>query len=158
MTQGTQTGALWQSLGWGGRWEAGWGEGFGRERTWECLWLILADVWQKTTKFCKAIILQLIKWGEKKKKICLSLQETQETKFRSLGLEDPLEKGMASHSSILAWRIPWTEESGRLQSMGSQRVAHGWAHMHDHKLILMNQLNKTLEFSERTASKSFFFF
>ena len=42
----------------------------------------------------------------------------------SLGQEDPLEKGMATHSSILAWRIPWTEESGRLQSMGSQRVGH----------------------------------
>ena len=40
------------------------------------------------------------------------------------GWEDPLEKGMATHSSILAWRIPWTEESGRLQSMGSQRVGY----------------------------------
>ena len=43
---------------------------------------------------------------------------------QSLGWEDPLEKGMATHSSILAWRIPWTEEPGRLQSMGSQRVGH----------------------------------
>ena len=43
---------------------------------------------------------------------------------RSLGWEDPLEKEMAPHSSILAWRIPWTEESGRLQSMGSQTVGH----------------------------------
>ena len=41
-----------------------------------------------------------------------------------LGQEDPLEKGMATHSSILAWRIPWTEETGRLQSMGLQRVGH----------------------------------
>ena len=46
----------------------------------------------------------------------------QETWVRSLGWEDPLEKGMATHSSILAWRIPWAEEPGRLQSMGSQRV------------------------------------
>jgi len=46
----------------------------------------------------------------------------QETQVQSLGPEDPLEKGMATHSSILAWRIPWTEEPGRLQSMGSQRV------------------------------------
>ena len=45
----------------------------------------------------------------------------------SLGREDPLEKEMATHSSILAWRIPWTEEPGRLQSMGSQRVGHDWA-------------------------------
>ena len=43
------------------------------------------------------------------------------------GQEDPLEKEMATHSSILAWRIPWTEEPGRLQSMGSQRVGHDWA-------------------------------
>ena len=48
----------------------------------------------------------------------------QETQVQSLGWEDPLEKGMATHSSILAWRIPWTEEPGRLQSMGSQRVRH----------------------------------
>jgi len=44
-----------------------------------------------------------------------------------LGWEDPLEKGMATHSSTLAWRIPWTEKPGRLQSMESQRVRHGWA-------------------------------
>ena len=48
----------------------------------------------------------------------------QETWFPSLGWEDPLEKGMATHSSILAWRIPWTEEPDRLQSMGSQRVRY----------------------------------
>ena len=48
----------------------------------------------------------------------------QETQVPSLDQEDPLEKEMAAHSSILAWRIPWTEELGRLQSMGSQRVGH----------------------------------
>ena len=47
-----------------------------------------------------------------------------ETRVRSLGREVPLEKEMATHSSILAWKIPWTEESGRLQSMRSQRVEH----------------------------------
>ena len=47
-----------------------------------------------------------------------------ETWVRSLGREDPLEKEMATHSSILAWKIPWMEEPGRLQSMGSQRVRH----------------------------------
>ena len=52
------------------------------------------------------------------------LPAMQETPVPSLGQEDPLEKGMANHSSILAWRIPWTEEPGRLQSMGSQRVEH----------------------------------
>ena len=44
--------------------------------------------------------------------------------FKNDNQEDPLEKGMATHSSILAWRIPWTEDSGRLQSMGLQRVGH----------------------------------
>ena len=48
----------------------------------------------------------------------------QETWVQSLGWEDPLEKGKATHSSILAWRIPWIEEPGRLESMGSQRVGH----------------------------------
>ena len=51
----------------------------------------------------------------------------QETQVRSLGPEDLLEKGMATHSSVLAQRIPWTEEPGRLQSMGLQRVGHDWA-------------------------------
>ena len=51
----------------------------------------------------------------------------QETQVQSLGQEDPLEKCMATHSSILAWRIPWTEEPGGLQSMGSQRVRHDGA-------------------------------
>ena len=53
-----------------------------------------------------------------------NLSAMQETWVQSLGREDPLEKEMATHSSILAWRIPWTEEPGGLQSMGSQRVGH----------------------------------
>ena len=52
------------------------------------------------------------------------LPEMQETWVRSLGREDPLEKEMATHSSTLAWRIPWREEPGRLQSVGSRRVGH----------------------------------
>ena len=52
------------------------------------------------------------------------LPTTQETWVQSMGWEDLLEKEMATHSSILAWKLPWTEESGRLQSMGSQRVGH----------------------------------
>ena len=51
----------------------------------------------------------------------------QETVVQSLGREDPLEKEMATHSSTLAWIIPWTEEPGRLRSTGSQRVGHDWA-------------------------------
>ena len=53
-----------------------------------------------------------------------NLLAMQETQVRSLGWEDPLEKEMATHSSIHAWKIPWTEEPGRLQSMGLQRVGH----------------------------------
>ena len=53
-----------------------------------------------------------------------NLLAMQETWVRFLGREDPMEKGMATHSSILAWKIPWTEEPGRLQPMGSQRVGH----------------------------------
>ena len=52
------------------------------------------------------------------------LPAMRETWVRSLGREDPLEKEVATHSSILAWRIPWTEEPGELQSTGSQRVGH----------------------------------
>ena len=54
----------------------------------------------------------------------LSMQETREMWVQSLGQEDPLEKEMGTHSSILAWKIPWTEEPGRLQSMWSKRVGY----------------------------------
>ena len=53
-----------------------------------------------------------------------NLPAMQETQVRSLGQEDPLEKEMATYSSILAWRTPWAEEPGRLQSSGSQRFGH----------------------------------
>ena len=55
------------------------------------------------------------------------LSTMRDTGVQSLGWEDPLEKEMAIHSSTLAWKIPWTQEPGRLQSMGSQRVVHDWA-------------------------------
>ena len=61
-----------------------------------------------------------------------------ETRVQSLGWEDPLEKGMATYSSILAWRSPWTEKPGRLQSMGSQRVGQH-LHFHSHlRQLLVN--------------------
>ena len=53
-----------------------------------------------------------------------AMQETKETQDHSLGREDPLEEELATHSSILAWEIPWTEEPDRLQSMGSKRVGY----------------------------------
>ena len=55
------------------------------------------------------------------------MQEMWETQVRCLGQEDPLEEEMANHSSILAWKIPWIEEPGGLQSVGSKRVRHKWA-------------------------------
>ena len=58
---------------------------------------------------------------------CLPMQETQETQVRSLDWEDSLKKEIATHSSILAWRIPWREEPGVLQFMRSQRVRHYWS-------------------------------
>ena len=61
-------------------------------------------------------------WGSLVAQMIKNLPAMQEPRVRSLGQEDPLEKGMATDSSILAWEIPWTEEPGRLLSMGSQRV------------------------------------
>ena len=64
-----------------------------------------------------------------------NLPAMQETQVRPLDQEDPLENGMVTHSSILAWRIPWTKEPCGLQSMGSQRVGHNWAtNTHTHAL------------------------
>ena len=68
------------------------------------------------------VILSL--WASLGDQTVKNLPAMQETWVQSLGLEDPLQKGMATHSSILAWRIPWTEEAGGLQSTGSQRVRH----------------------------------
>ena len=62
------------------------------------------------------------------------LSAMRETWVQPLGQEDPLEKEMAIHSSTIAWKIPWTEEPGRLQSMGWQRVGHDWATSLTHKL------------------------
>ena len=59
----------------------------------------------------------------------------QESQVGSLDQEDPMEKGTATHSSILAWRIPWTEEPGGLQSMGSQRVGHDRTTKHTHTSV-----------------------
>ena len=68
--------------------------------------------------------LLLCHWSKQVTQTAKNLPAMQETWVWSLGWEDPLEKGMASHSSILAWRIPWTEEPGGLESMGLQRVRH----------------------------------
>ena len=70
-----------------------------------------------------------------------NLTAVQETRVQSLGREDPLEKEMATHSSILAWRIPWTEGSGELQSMELQRVGHNWV-TNTHTLLLLSHFSR----------------
>ena len=65
-----------------------------------------------------------------------------ETQVRFLGQEDPLEKGMATHSSILAWRIPWTEEPGGLQSTGLQRVGHDLVTKQQQKIFDENSVSR----------------
>ena len=90
---------------------------------------------------------QYLSWSEASqmtqwKRICLPIQEMQETQFQSLGWEDPLEKNIATHSSILAWEIPWTEEPGGLQSLGLQRVRYDWSDLACmHAWLCINCLN-----------------
>ena len=71
----------------------------------------------------------LLRWLNGKEPV----QEMQGTQVQSLGREDPLEEEMTTHSSVLAWRIPWTEKPGGLQSIGSQRVGHDWAYTRNHR-------------------------
>ena len=81
-----------------------------------CLGLKSSAVWAESNTFLRTTVAQMVK----------NLPAIEETRVRSLGREDPLEKGMATHFSNLAWRIPWTEMPGGLQSMGSQRVRQNW--------------------------------
>ena len=68
--------------------------------------------------------MRVIIWASLVAQMVKNVAAMQETRVQSLGQEDPLEEGMATHSGILAWRVPWTEEPGGLQSAGSQRVRH----------------------------------
>ena len=74
--------------------------------------------------YVRNILSYAYSWASLVAHMVKNLQAMWETQVQSLGQEDPLEEEMASHSSILAWRIPWTKEPGRLQSMGSQRVGN----------------------------------
>ena len=78
----------------------------------------------------RSLQVKLFRWGHTGASLVAqtvkNLPAIQETWAQSLSWEDPLKKGMATHSSILAWKIPWAEEPGGLQSMGSQRVGHDW--------------------------------
>ena len=110
--------------------------------------------WYFKTRFANMGFYNVLGWltgfpggsAEKKKKNLPAMQETQ---VQSLGQKDPLEKGMATRSSILAWRIPCTGEPGRLQSMGLQKVGHDWVtnthtdtytHTHTHRVSKVSLL------------------
>ena len=83
-------------------------------------------------------------WASLVAQMVNNLPAVQETCVQALDREDPLEKGMVTHSSILIWRIPWTEEPGRLQSMRSQKVRHNWTtNTHTHTCFEGGALNNT---------------
>ena len=86
------------------------------------LWGAVSITYGSADKHWASLVCQTVK----------NLPAVQQTEVRSLGQEDPLKKGMASHSSILAWRIPWTEEPGRLQSTGLQSETQ-WSIFHTHR-------------------------
>ena len=100
-------------------------------RIWISIWLLIffsfrfAGFLFKYSTLFHLVVTQTVK----------NLPAMQETQIWYLGQEHPLEKRMATHSSILAWSIPWIEEPGRLQSMWSQRVGHNWATKHAHTQI-----------------------
>ena len=79
--------------------------------------LVSWGLWKARPPIWASLVAQMVK----------RLSTMRETRVWSLGWKDPLEKEMATHSSNVAWKIPWTEEPGGLQSMGSQRVRHDWA-------------------------------
>ena len=86
-----------------------------------------------------------------------NLPAMQEIQVWSLGQEDPLLKGMANHSSILAWRIPWTKEPGGLQSMESQRVGYDWA-TNTHTQSLWKVLELTILQSSKNLKEEYYYF
>ena len=102
-------------------------------------WNLHMDLKQDRLPWWTSLVAQMVK----------HLPTMRETQLQSLGWEDLLEKEMETHSSILAWKFPWTEEPGRLQSMGSQRVGHDWA-TYDYEASLMAQLIKNLAAIQET--------
>ena len=104
------------------------GRFFTTRAMWEALsYIIYMHTHTHTHTHRASLVAQTVKNLPAKKKKKKNLPAMRGTWVRSLGQEDPLEKEMATRSSILAWRIPWTEKPGGLQSTGSQRVGHDWA-------------------------------
>ena len=86
--------------------------------------LVSSDFSSHTDKFNFLQLTMILEWTSLVAWMEKNLPVMQKTQVQSLDQDGPLEKGMATHSSIIAWRIPWTEKPGGLQSMGSQRVRH----------------------------------
>ena len=84
--------------------------------------------WFKATDLFNVFDFDLVVWASPVAQMVKNLPAMQETLVWSLGREDPLEKGMATHSRFLAWRVPWTKEPGGLQLVETQRVEHDWAY------------------------------
>ena len=113
---------------------------------------------------CRRIVLKLCSvcmyihtyciWASPVAQMVKNLPAMQETWARSLGREDPLEKKMAIHSSILAWRIPWTEDPGGLQSIGLQRVWHNWVtNTHTHILYTHTYTHTHIQYFNMQAER-----
>ena len=88
---------------------------------WWVMWNCISRLLFTDERVGRSYILKQMPW------VACHCRRCKRTRIRSLSGEDPLEEGMATHSSILAWRIPWTEEPGGLQAMGSKRVGHDWS-------------------------------
>ena len=99
-------------------------------------------------KLVVSLVVQMVK----------NLPVMQEIRVQSLGQEDPLEKGMATHSSILAWRSPWTEQPGGLWLMGSQRVRHYWSRNTLCVLVTLASLLLCLNYSGSVFARDFLHF
>ena len=101
-----------------------------------CIWITHAlDAHSCVPMWSQKILIRrtfIIKGASLVAQMVKHLSAMLETRVWSLGREDPLEKAVAPHSRTLAWKISWTEEPGRLQSMGSQRVGHDWVTSHSH--------------------------
>ena len=108
-----------------------------------CVWLLSLKIMQHSFILLHVLWLTHLRWTSLVAQMVKHLPTVWETQVQSLGQEDLLEKEMATHSSILAWKIPWMEEAGRLQSMGSQRIGHNWATSFSLSLLYNSPLCET---------------
>ena len=140
LTQWTQVWASSRSWWWTGKPGALQSTGL-QIQTWLSNWTELRSRRKNVTSISSISLIHSVSWlllniyhmpSSLVAQIVKRLPTMRETQILSLGWEDPLEKEMATHSSTLAWKIPWTEESGRLESMGSQRVGHDWTTLLHH--------------------------